>query len=164
MQDRADYEAPYPAAQTPTLPIQNAGPSKNAPPPTLLIQPTLSVIPTINPKQRKGKNSGALKKSRKIIAALVDAQLTIDKQWGIHLIKPPSGPSEKFTYRAPNPKGNPFLMPAITQDYNNNDALEPKVVYFDDQWKEEATEILPRRSQRLMQTAHFMCCPPAGIS
>ena len=94
MQDRVGHEAPDPATHTPTPPVHNTGPSKNVPPPTLLIQPTLPVIPTIKPKQRKGKNSGALKKSRKILAALVDTQLTIDKQQGIHLIKPLSNPNE----------------------------------------------------------------------
>ena len=96
IQYRADHEAPDPAAKTPTTPVQNTGPSKNIPPPTLLIQPTLPVIPTVNPKQRKGKNRGALKKLRKVLAALVDAQLTIDKQRGVHLITPTSNPEKKY--------------------------------------------------------------------
>ena len=80
MQDRAGHEAPYPATQTPTVPVRTDSPSKKVPPPTLLVQPTLPVIPTIKTKRRKGKNSGALKKSRKVLASLVNAQLTIDKQ------------------------------------------------------------------------------------
>ena len=55
-----------------------------------------------------------MKKLRKVLAALVDAQLTIDKQQGINLITPSSNPDDQFTYHAPNLKGNPFPMPAIT--------------------------------------------------
>ena len=55
-------------------------------------------------------------------------------------------------------------MPTITQDYDDEDTLEPEVSYPDDQWEEEAADILPRRSQRLMQTSNFMSCPPAGVS
>ena len=54
-------------------------------------------------------------------------------------------------------------MPAITQDYNDDDTLEPEVAYLDKQWEEEAAELLPRRLQRLMQTTNFMSSPPAGI-
>ena len=41
-------------------------------------------------KEKKGENSRALTKLGKVLAALVDAQLTIDKQQGINLIKPSS--------------------------------------------------------------------------
>merc|ERR1712086_1066049 len=163
IEDRAGHGAPVPAAETPTAPVPETGHSENTPPPTLVMQPTIPAIPTSNPK-RRGKNRGALKKSRKVLAALVDAQLEIDKQQGIHLITPPSNPNEQFTYHAPNPKGNSFPMPTITQDYNDEDTLEPEVLYPDDQWEEEAADTLPRRSQRLMQTSNFMSCPPAGVS
>ena len=55
-------------------------------------------------------------------------------------------------------------MPAITHDCKDNNTLEPKVSYPDNQWEEEAAEVLLRRSQRLMQTANVISCPPAGIS
>ena len=126
----------------------------------MIIQPTIPAILTVNPKRRKGKNRGALKKLRKVLAALVDAQLKIDKQRGIHLITPPSNPNEQFTYHAPNPKGNPFPMPTITQDYDDEDTLEPEVSYPDDQWEEEAAEILPRQSQRLMQIGRILTGGP----
>ena len=104
-----------------------------------------------------------MKKSRKVLAALVDAQLDIDKLRGIHLITSTSNPDEQFTYHAPNPKGNPFPMPAITQDYND-DTLEPEVAYPDEHWEEEAAKLLPRQLQRLMQTENVVSCPPVGIS
>ena len=34
-------------------------------------------------------------------------------------------------------------MPAITQDYDDDNTLEPEVAYMDDQWEEEAAELLP---------------------
>ena len=79
-QDRADHEAPDPATKTPAAPVRYTVHSKNTPPPKLIIQPTMPAISTVNPKQRKGKNRGALKKPRKVLGALVDVQLRIDKQ------------------------------------------------------------------------------------
>ena len=128
------------------------------------MQSTVPVIPLIKTKRKKGKNSGALKKTRKVLAALVDAQLKINKQQGIHLIKPPADPNKEFTYYAPNPKGDPIPIPEITQDYEDNNTLEPKILYPYVQWEEEAVEVEPRQSQCLMQTANVMSCPPAGIS
>ena len=101
------------------------------------------MIPMIKMKRKKGKSSGALKKPRKVLVALIDAQLEIDKQRGIHLITPTSNPDEQFTYHVPNPKGYQFPMPAITQDYDDDNTLEPEVAYMDDQWEEEAAELLP---------------------
>ena len=98
------------------------------------------MIPVIETKRKKGKNGGALKKSRKVLAALVNAQLKINRQQGINLIKPPSDPNEQYTYYGPNPKGTPTPMPAITQDYEDDDTLDPKISYRDDQWEEEAAE------------------------
>ena len=121
------YEAPAPAIQTPTAPVGDNSTNKNVLPPTLLIQPTIPMIPMIKIKIKKGKNRGALKKLRKVLAALVDTQLTIDKQQGIHLIKPPSDPNEQFTYYAPNPKGNPTPLHTITQDYEDEDTLKPEI-------------------------------------
>ena len=135
---------PDPATQTPTTPVQNTSPSKSVPPPVLLIQSTLPMIPTIKTKQRKGKNSRALKKPRKVLVALVNTQLTIDKQRGIHLITLTSNPNEQFTYHAPNQKGNPFPMPAITQ-YYDDDTLEPEVACPDDQWEERCSFSTTRR-------------------
>ena len=90
--------------------------------------------------------------------------MMIDKQQGIHRIKPPSDPNQQFTYYVPNPKGNPTPMPAITQAYEDNNTLEPELSYPDNQWEREAVEVLPRRLPRLMQTANFMSCPLEGIS
>ena len=84
-----------------------------------------------------------MKKSRKVLAALVDAQLTIDKQQGIHIIKPPSDPSKQFTNCVPHPKGNSTPMPAITQDYEDDDTPKPEILYPGDQWEEDAAEVLP---------------------
>ena len=89
------------------------------------------MIPMIKTKRNKGKGSGTLKKSRKVLAALVDTQLIIDKQQGIQLIKPPSDPNKQFTHYAPNPKENPTPIPAITQDYEDDDTLEPEISYPD---------------------------------
>ena len=55
-------------------------------------------------------------------------------------------------------------MPAITQDYNNNNTFEPKLSYPDDQWEEEVTEVLPRQSPRLVKHTTFVSSPRAGIS
>ena len=41
---------------------------------------------------------GQLKKSRKVLAALVDAQLAVDEQRGLHLIKPTDDASEQFIF------------------------------------------------------------------
>ena len=46
----------------------------------------------------------------------------------------------------------------------DDNTLEPKILYPDNQWQEEAAEKLPLRSPRLVQTADFISCPPAGIS
>jgi hypothetical protein len=49
------------------------------------------MIPMIRTASKNQKNRGALKKLRKMLAlaALVDAQLNIDKQHSIHLITSP---------------------------------------------------------------------------
>ena len=67
-------------------------------------------------------------------------------------------------YYAPSPKGLPTPMPAIAQDYEDDNTLKPKILYPDNQWEGEAAEVLPRRLSHLMQTAKCMSCPPAGIS
>ena len=54
--------------------------NKNVPLPTLLVQTTVPTIPMTKMKRRNRKISGALKKPRKVLAALVDVQLTIDNQ------------------------------------------------------------------------------------
>ena len=90
-----------------------------------------------------GATLDALKKSPKVLAALVDAQIQIDKQKGIHTIKHAADSNKQFICNTPYPKGSPTQMPAITQDYNNNDTLESKISYLDDQWEEEAVEVLP---------------------
>ena len=133
------------------------------------MQPTVPMLLTIKTKTRNEKGSGALKKPQHVVAALVDTQLQIDHQRGIHLVKPMTDPSKGFTYNTPHPKGSPTQMPAITQDYNDGDTLEPNHSYPDDEWVEEATEketveVFPRRSPRLIQYANFMATPPAGIS
>ena len=107
-------------------------------------------------KRRKGKNSGALKKSKQKLEALANAELMINKQQDIHPIKPPSDLNKQVTYYAPNTKGNPTSMPAITQDCEGDDTLKPKILYPDNQWEEEAAEVLPRQSLRLMQTVNDM--------
>ena len=40
--------------------------------------------------------------------------------------------NKQFTYYAPNLKGNQTPTPAITQDYEDNDTLEPEILYPDD--------------------------------
>ena len=91
-------------------------PSKEKASPLMgLMQPTLSMIPMIRSKRKKGKNGGALKKSRKVLAALVKAQIQIDRQHGVYLIKSTADPSKQFTYTAPHPKGSPTPMPVIIQ-------------------------------------------------
>ena len=103
-------------------------------------------------------------KSGKVLTALVNAQLSINRQCGIHLIKVPVTPNEQFTYHTPHPKGNPSPLPPITQDYDNNDTLEPKLSYPDDKLEAEAAESMPRRSSRLIQHTNFVSPPAAGIS
>ena len=56
------------------------------------------------------------------------------------------------------------LRQTVTQEYEDNDTLEPEISYPDDQWEEEATEVLPRRSPCLVQHVNVLSCPPAGIS
>ena len=63
------------------------------------------MIPMVKKTRKHDRNRGKLKKSRKVLAALVDAQLTVDEQRGLHLIKPTAYASKKFIYNAPNPKG-----------------------------------------------------------
>ena len=82
----------------------------------------------------------------------------------IHLIKPPSDPDKQVMYYVPNQKGNPTPMSTITQDYEDDDTLEPKISYPDNQCEEEAAEVLLRRSPCLMQSANFISRPSAGIS
>ena len=55
-------------------------------------------------------------------------------------------------------------MPTITQGYEDDDTLEPKLSYLDDQWEEEAAETMPRKSPHLVRHATFMSPPAAGIS
>jgi hypothetical protein len=162
--EQEEHEAPVPGEQVPTATTEAAPSKENIPPSTGPVQPTVAMIPMIKTKRKKGKNSGAFKKSRKVLAALVNAQLQIDRQHCVHLIKKMAEPSKQFTYSAPHPKENPAPMPAITQNYDDKDTLETKLSYQDDQWEEEAAEALPRRSPRLVQHSNFVSPPPAGIS
>jgi hypothetical protein len=85
------------------------------------------MIPMIQTSQKRGKNKGALKKSRKVLSALVDEQLNIDKQRGLHLITPAVNANEQFTYHVPNPKGSPSSMLEIMQYYNDDDTLDSEI-------------------------------------
>ena len=99
-----------------------------------------------------------------MLAALVDAQLAVDEQHGLNLIKPTADASKQFIYNAPNPKGKPETIPTITQDYDNDDTVEPEISYPDDQWQEAAAKPRPRQYQRLLQHANFLPSSVAGIS
>ena len=77
--DQATHEAPEPVGQTPMTPVNNPHVSKNIPPPPLFVWTMILLVPIIKAKKRKGKNSGVLKKLRKVLMARVNAQLTIDK-------------------------------------------------------------------------------------
>ena len=58
------------------------------------MHPTVPMILMIRTKMKKGNDHGALNKSRKVLAAIVDAQLQIDKQRTANLIKPVTDPSK----------------------------------------------------------------------
>ena len=66
------------------------------------------MIPMISSTKKKGKNRGALIKSRNELAALVDTQLNIDKQRDIQLITPPVTGNRQFTYHASHHKGDQY--------------------------------------------------------
>ena len=78
------------------------------------MQPTVPMIPMTRSKKTKGKNHGALKKSQKVLAALVDAQIQINKQCGVYLRKPAWDTSKHFIYNALYSTGSPAKIPAIT--------------------------------------------------
>jgi hypothetical protein len=110
--------------ETPThVEFQSTSNKENVLTPTTIEESSTPSIPKITSTKRKGKNRGSLKKSRRVLAALVDAQLKIDKQRGLHLIKVPVNANEQITYHAPHPKGNPAPLPSITQDYDDDDTL-----------------------------------------
>ena len=96
------------------------------------MQPTVPMILTTKTKRKKRKGSRALKKSRKVLAALVDTQIQIDQQHGIHLIKPTTDTRKQFIYSASHPKGSPTQIPAVTQYYNDNNTLKPKQSHSDE--------------------------------
>ena len=87
---------------------------------------------------------------------LVDAQIKIDKHHGIHVIKLIVDPNEQFTYNAPYSKERPSKMPAITQNYDNTTMLKPEISYQDDQWEEEAAEVLSQQSPRNIKHTIFI--------
>ena len=64
------------------------------------MQPTVPMIPMTRWKKNEGEESWALKKSQKVLAALVDAQIKTNKQHGVPMIKPTADPNEQFTYNA----------------------------------------------------------------
>ena len=72
------------------------------------------MIIMIKMKRKKGKNSGTLKKSQKVLAALVNTYLQIDRQCNIHLINPPADSGKHFTYTTQYPKKITTILPAIT--------------------------------------------------
>jgi hypothetical protein len=94
------HKAPTPDEEAPTLTMDATSSKENIPPPTLIVQPTVQMIPVIKMKRIKGKNSQPLKKSQKLLAALVDTQMHISRQRGNHLINPTADPSKHFTCNA----------------------------------------------------------------
>ena len=50
-------------------------------------------------------------------------------------------------------------MPVITQNYNSDDTFEPELLCPDNQWEEEAVEVLPRQCFLLDWTTYYLLIP-----
>ena len=98
-----------------------------------------------------------------MLAALVNAYLEIDKQRVIHLIKLPIETNKQITYHALYPKGNPSPLPAITQDNDIDNTVEPEIFYPNKQWDKEPAKMMPQRLADLVQHTNCSSQAAAGI-
>ena len=100
-----------------------------------------------------------------MLAALVNAQIKINKQRGMYLITQLANLNKKITYIAPiQRKKITTPMTASTQNHKVANTCEPELLHPDNQWEEEALEIFLRRSPWLSKKATCTTTPQAGIS
>ena len=126
MPTTAEHVHPNPYERQAASPVADV--VRNAPPsvtPTMIAATNVPMPSIIHLGRKHGKNKRGLTRSRKRIAAIIDAQLQLDKDRNIHLVRLLNIIKlDGITFHAPSPKGSPARLPTISRD-NNKDTLEP---------------------------------------